>query len=510
MTPQGEKLARALEALSLSERDGIVRSSGMSRTYRERLTKAGFLDEIISGWLVVTSPDAPLGSSVAWYGSFWAFLSQYLESRFGDGYCLSPEASVKRHVQSSLIPKQVAVVVRETTFQTITLPSDTSLLIYPTREALPPSRVTLGGIWTLDLPTAICRLSEPFYRNNAEDAEIALRMIRDPSDLLRVLLDGSQVVVAGRLVGAYRFLGYERTAQQIKETMEAAGSVVRVSNPFERAEPILSGLARVTSPHVARIRALWSGMRADVLQVFVDRPLRAVPPSDYLAEVEERYAADAYNSLSIEGYRVTPDLIERVRAGGWSPTSSKDDSQQSDALAARGYYQAFQAVKASIAKILSGDPPAERIERDCQGWHREMFSPAVAAGVLQASQLAGYRNTPVYLRGSRHVPPAAEAVVDCMEAFFALLHAEPDPIVRAVLGHFIFVYIHPYSDGNGRIGRFLMNAALAAGGLPWTVIRQERRGGYLASLEDASTKHDIGPFARFVREEMDAKTGGVQ
>jgi Fic family protein len=42
--------------------------------------------------------------------------------------------------------------------------------------------------------------------------------------------------------------------------------------------------------------------------------------------------------------------------------------------------------------------------------------------------------------------------------------------VRVVLGHFVFVYIHPYIDGNGRMGRFLMNLMLASGGYPWAVI----------------------------------------
>lgn len=42
------------------------------------------------------------------------------------------------------------------------------------------------------------------------------------------------------------------------------------------------------------------------------------------------------------------------------------------------------------------------------------------------------------------------------------LVALPYPGVRAVLGHFFFVYIHPYMDGNGRLGRFLMNALFAS------------------------------------------------
>ncbi len=54
---------------------------------------------------------------------------------------------------------------------------------------------------------------------------------------------------------------------------------------------------------------------------------------------------------------------------------------------------------------------------------------------------------------SRHVPPRYEAVRDLMPAFFSLLNDEEEPSVKAVLGHFYFVYIHPYIDGNGRPGR---------------------------------------------------------
>ena len=85
-----------------------------------------------------------------------------------------------------------------------------------------------------------------------------------------------------------------------------------------------------------------------------------------------------------------------------------------------------------------------------------------------------------------------------MPAFFQLLAEEESAAVRVVLGHFVFVNIHPYRDGNGRIGRFLMNTMMASGGYPWVVIPVEQRGAYMGSLEKASVEGDIIPFTRLL------------
>ena len=97
-----------------------------------------------------------------------------------------------------------------------------------------------------------------------------------------------------------------------------------------------------------------------------------------------------------------------------------------------------------------------------------------------------------------HVPPNRDAVRELMPAFFDLLQNETEPAVRVVLGHFIFVYIHPYYDGNGRMGRFLMNVMLASGGYPWTVVPVEGRDDYMAALEKASVEGNITPAAQFL------------
>ncbi len=64
---------------------------------------------------------------------------------------------------------------------------------------------------------------------------------------------------------------------------------------------------------------------------------------------------DAHNSLSIEGYRVSSELIEKVKSGNWNPKDNGADQEVRNVMAARGYYQAFQLVKDSIKAILEGN-----------------------------------------------------------------------------------------------------------------------------------------------------------
>ena len=86
------------------------------------------------------------------------------------------------------------------------------------------------------------------------------------------------------------------------------------------------------------MQAMWELMRGKVLEVFP-----AARPSSRqgcLSEVrfEDNYRGDAFHSLSIEGYSVSPELIERVRAGNWDTDKHDADRQSRDALAARGYW----------------------------------------------------------------------------------------------------------------------------------------------------------------------------
>ncbi len=99
-----------------------------------------------------------------------------------------------------------------------------------------------------------------------------------------------------------------------------------------------------------------------------------------------------------------------------------------------------------------------------------------------------------------HVPLPPDAVRDAMPLLFELLTEEPELEVQAVLGHFVFVFIHPYMDGNGRLARFILNLMLARGGWRWTVVTLDSRQAYMAALEDAAVRQDIRPFTSLINQ----------
>jgi phosphatidylserine/phosphatidylglycerophosphate/cardiolipin synthase-like enzyme len=171
-------------------------------------------------------------------------------------------------------------------------------------------------------------------------------------------------------------------------------------------------------------------------------------------------------------------------------------------MAAKGYLAAFRLVEKSVRRVLGGENAGRVVRKDYQGWYRALFSESVRAGLLEPYHLAGHRNAPVFIRTSRHVPPPHAAVNDAMDALLDSLEGEQEAIVRAVLGHWLFGFVHPYMDGNGRMARFLMNVMMASGGYPWTIVRTIRRRVYLDALEAASVEQNILPFANFIREEM--------
>ncbi|POB12804.1 Fic family protein [Halobacteriovorax sp. DA5] len=497
-----ELLAESLRNAKETARDCVVRSANLERRDRERLVDSGFLTEIIRGWYLLTSPDSG-GGSTAWFGGFWAFVRHYLDDRFGKGnYCLSAESSLSLHAGDTSIPSQIVVLTKKASNTTIDLPHGTSMLLL-TDKNFPDDIDKFNGVSRMSLPLALCRLTASYFQKYPRNIEIVLKMSSlSVAEVSRVLLRLETIASAERIVGAYKYLGEENKSEQVQKDMSVAGYMIKEVNPFDSYRPKL-GKSRLTSPYAGRIRLMWSMMREVVVDIMPSTPGFKQDKTNTIRIIKETYKQDAYHSLSIEGYQVTEELISKIESGEWDPESSEEDRRQKDAMAAKGYLNAFNEVIESVVKVLSGDDPGLILSNDLQSWYRQLFAPLVKANLLPAEKVAGYRNLPVYITNSRHVPPPSSAVLDCMEVLFELLEKEENSFVKAVLGHFVFVYIHPYMDGNGRMGRFIMNLMLISGGYNWTVIRTSNRDRYMESLEQASTKEDISKFAEFIKFELE-------
>src|SRR5439155_396807 len=134
-------------------------------------------------------------------------------------------------------------------------------------------------------------------------------MVGDASEVLTILLSGGHSVVAGRLAGAFRNIGRNKIADEIIQSMRAAGYDVRESDPFD-SPASFAHPPRALSAYVIRMRLSWQQMRESVLETFPEAPGIPKDTEAYLKTVDEIYVEDAYHSLSIEGYRVSRERVD--------------------------------------------------------------------------------------------------------------------------------------------------------------------------------------------------------
>lgn len=263
MPTPNEKLAESLAELQNLQKGGrrVFKSDDLSRTHRERLLQNGFLQEVIRGWLISSSPSARAGDSTPWYASFWEFCARYCDDRFGNDWHLSPKQSLLLHAENTVIPTQVVIYSPKATNHSMDLLFGTSLydLKQPDMPAGPDMAVR-NGLHLFSQAAALVKAPEAFFSRNPIETQVALANLGDASDLLRHLLDGGRTVKAGQLAGALRRIGRPAMAEEIVTTMKAAGYVVREADPFA-PEQTFGALPAAKSPIVTRLRAMWESLR---------------------------------------------------------------------------------------------------------------------------------------------------------------------------------------------------------------------------------------------------------
>jgi Fic family protein len=108
------------------------------------------------------------------------------------------------------------------------------------------------------------------------------------------------------------------------------------------------------------------------------------------------------------------------------------------------------------------------------------------------------------IAGSALVLPSPIEIPPLMGEFAAWLGAALPGPETAFAAHARLVAIHPFSDGNGRSGRLLMNLLLMQAGYPPVVIGPEQRAAYIDALQALQLGHDEQPYRRFMAERLGA------
>ncbi len=122
--------------------------------------------------------------------------------------------------------------------------------------------------------------------------------------------------------------------------------------------------------------------------------------------------------------------------------------------------------------------------------------------ILGGTLAAGlFRSEPVLIAGSPHTPAGSwQEIMTAMEDWerWSGENAEAPTLLRAIVLHTWLTHIHPFTDGNGRTSRTVMNLELIRAGLPPAIIRRKDRSRYYEALAESDLGGDLGLIADLI------------
>jgi len=204
-----------------------------------------------------------------------------------------------------------------------------------------------------------------------------------------------------------------------------------------------------------------------------------IPESAKKRELEEISISFTYNTNAIEGSTITLEETREIIKDKIAPKKSLRDIRETEA-----HNEIF-------LKMLS---KKEEITKELLlYWHLEIFG-------MSKSDIAGkYRN--YLVRVGSHLAPDWQDVDGLMKGLFDFIRKSKniDPVELSARAHYKFEKIHPFGDGNGRIGRLLMNYLLWHNKYPMIIIEKKKRKSYYKALtkdENSFTSYFIKNYLR--------------
>ena len=105
-----------------------------------------------------------------------------------------------------------------------------------------------------------------------------------------------------------------------------------------------------------------------------------------------------------------------------------------------------------------------------------------------------------YCVGRYDVGASPEETPSLMQELCELCNEDADPLKLATTFHCFFQNIHPFADGNGRVGRWLLNYLLVLKGHPPVIIPAYKKGEYYTCLEEFDRDEDFNRLYSFLRQ----------
>jgi len=189
-----------------------------------------------------------------------------------------------------------------------------------------------------------------------------------------------------------------------------------------------------------------------------------------------------YNTQRIEGSTLTLKETARLLEDGITPRN-KPIKDVKETEAHKLVFESMFEEKEDLSLKL------------VLNWHKKLFE------TVDLEIAGNIRNNPVAIAGSKYEPPQAVELDYLLRKFFQWYNnnkEEKHPVELAALVHLKFVTIHPFTDGNGRISRLLMNFILNRNGFPMLNIEYSNRTAYYNALERSQTKEQDRIFVQYL------------
>jgi len=181
-----------------------------------------------------------------------------------------------------------------------------------------------------------------------------------------------------------------------------------------------------------------------------------------------------YHSNAIEGstltLRETQLVLEGISPPGGKPLREIYEARNHD-----------RALRMLEGWVRERSVTAQLSDQDLFDIHAQVMAD------IDPRSAGRLRDTRVLIKGTQYIPPGSHKFADLIPRMLELVNrAGMPPALQAAELHYNFVAIHPFSDGNGRTARLLMNYHLLRRGYPHAVIEVSDRAEYLSALEEAN------------------------